>query len=468
MRLPPLGCVFFGLKLPLVFCERDLEESVKLVTSSIGSARLTLMHEIKQMLCVFEELELKAGNHQCNWSVSYQSHCVLLQCDQLSVCQNAGKQDIKDLLGEIVFGERETVLFHHQSYQQEKKRMVNAQVEQRNRENLFFSTTQAYRIRLRHLLAADSTSASNTTTTTVTASTTAVISTGTSTSVLTATSKTTTKASNASGSLQTTAMASTVFSPTLANVSASTSSNVTKLPITTENLGNNSFGSVLPPSPTSSSRLAAISEGGTQISETREFNAASTSRSTNLTSVGVGLKTPSPPLNTSTQQGARTSAALTPSVSPHSEKPTTVMLPKTSATPASLSELSSFQGSTKDAMVLTIGPTEEATTEHGMKSTSHIPSTKHTTTAPANTPGATTLSTAETQGTNSEYLLIAAEPLTQYLVDKSLLLAVLLFGTFFFITVIVLFIIQAYESYKKKDYTQVDYLINGMYVDSEM
>jgi len=27
---------------------------------------------------------------------------------------------------------------------------------------------------------------------------------------------------------------------------------------------------------------------------------------------------------------------------------------------------------------------------------------------------------------------------------------------------------QAYESYRKKDYTQVDYLINGMYVDSEM
>uniref|UniRef100_A0A8C8YR29 Uncharacterized protein n=1 Tax=Prolemur simus TaxID=1328070 RepID=A0A8C8YR29_PROSS len=26
----------------------------------------------------------------------------------------------------------------------------------------------------------------------------------------------------------------------------------------------------------------------------------------------------------------------------------------------------------------------------------------------------------------------------------------------------------AYESYKKKDYTQVDYLINGMYADSEM
>ncbi|XP_031464830.1 uncharacterized protein C11orf24 homolog isoform X1 [Phasianus colchicus] len=413
-----------------------------------------------------------SGNHQCNWSVSYQSHCVLLQCDRLSVCQNAGEQDIRDLLGEVVFGE--TLLFHHQSYQQEKKRSVNAQVEQRNRENLFFSTTQAYRIRLRRLLTAGSanagatTAASNSTTTAVTASTTTVVSTGTSMTVLTATSETTTNASNASGSLHTTAMPSTVFSPTPANVTASTSSNLTKLPITTENLGNSSFGSVLPPSSTSTSPLAAISEAGTQMSETQQFNPASTSRSSNLTSVGVELKTPSPPLNTSTQQDAQTSAALTPSVSPHSVKPTTVTLPITSKAPTSLSESSSFQGSTKGATVLTIGPTSEAMTEHGIKSTSHVPSIKHTTTAPANTPGTTALSTAETQGTNSEYILIAAEPLTQYLVDKSLLLAVLLFGTFFLITVIVLFLMQAYESYKKKDYTQVDYLINGMYVDSEM
>lgn len=149
-------------------------------------------------------------------------------------------------------------------------------------------------------------------------------------------------------------------------------------------------------------------------------------------------------------------------------KPTAVTLPKTSKASTFLSESSSFQGSTKGATVLTIGPTSEAMTEHGIRSTSHVPSTKRTTTAPANSPGTTALSIAETQGTNSEYLLIAAEPLTQYLVDKSLLLAVLLFGTFFLITVIVLFLMQAYESYKKKDYTQVDYLINGMYVDSEM
>lgn len=53
-------------------------------------------------------------------------------------------------------------------------------------------------------------------------------------------------------------------------------------------------------------------------------------------------------------------------------------------------------------------------------------------------------------------------------VDVSLLLAVLLFGVLFFVTIVILFAIQAYDSYKKKDYTQVDYLINGMYADSEM
>lgn len=38
------------------------------------------------------------GTHLCNWSVPYQNHCILLQCHQLSVCQNAGEEDLKDLL----------------------------------------------------------------------------------------------------------------------------------------------------------------------------------------------------------------------------------------------------------------------------------------------------------------------------------------------------------------------------------
>ncbi|XP_058382196.1 uncharacterized protein C11orf24 homolog [Diceros bicornis minor] len=70
--------------------------------------------------------------------------------------------------------------------------------------------------------------------------------------------------------------------------------------------------------------------------------------------------------------------------------------------------------------------------------------------------------------TQGQYLVVSTEPLTLSLVNKSLLLAVLLLGVTLFITVLVLFALQAYESYKKKDYTQVDYLINGMYADSEM
>ncbi|XP_032138485.1 uncharacterized protein C11orf24 homolog isoform X2 [Sapajus apella] len=70
--------------------------------------------------------------------------------------------------------------------------------------------------------------------------------------------------------------------------------------------------------------------------------------------------------------------------------------------------------------------------------------------------------------TQGQYLVVTTEPLTQAVVDKTFLLVVLLLGVTLFITVLVLFALQAYESYRKKDYTQVDYLINGMYADSEM
>ncbi|KAK6318403.1 hypothetical protein J4Q44_G00116940 [Coregonus suidteri] len=72
-------------------------------------------------------------------------------------------------------------------------------------------------------------------------------------------------------------------------------------------------------------------------------------------------------------------------------------------------------------------------------------------------------------GTNTNRAIIdvvAGEILTRQLVDTSALLAVLLFGLLFFLVTVVLFLTQAYKSYRRKDYTQVDYLINGMYSDS--
>ncbi|KAF1550987.1 UNVERIFIED_CONTAM: hypothetical protein FQV15_0013156, partial [Eudyptes pachyrhynchus] len=168
-----------------------------------------------------------SGNHHCNWSVPYQNRCILLQCHQLSMCQNAGEQDIKDLLGEIVGGKRETVLFHHQSYPQKKERMVNARVDRHNVENLFSSAAQTHKIHLRHLLQVESenvitnarkTITSNATTTTATAVTTNV----TNATVLTTAYETTAKASNATGDFGrlAEAMSTTASSPTSSSIPA--------------------------------------------------------------------------------------------------------------------------------------------------------------------------------------------------------------------------------------------------------
>ncbi|KAM6358474.1 uncharacterized protein C11orf24 homolog isoform 2-T8 [Alca torda] len=414
----------------------------------------------------------QAGNHRCNWSVPYQNHCILLRCHQLSVCQNAGEEGIKDLLGEIVSGKRETVLFHHQGYPQKKERMANARLDRHNMENLFSSTARTRKIHLRHLLENEDVATNATTETTTTATTatettitvttttattatettitvttttattatemtttaTAVTTNGTNTTVLPTAYETTANGSNAPGGSHplAEAMSSNASAPTYGNISASMSSPVTKLVTTTEKSRNSSSVSVL--SLSSSAPLSVISEANTQMRPKEQFNPQTTSssppRSSSPTTVGAGPRTLNRSLTTLIPQDAGTSSTA----------------------------------STR-AMVLTTASTAVTTTAHWIKSTPHIFST---TTAQADAPKTTASGLAETQDRDNEYLLIAAEPLTQYLVDKSLLLAVLLVGTFFFITVIVLFLMQAYESYKKKDYTQVDYLINGMYVDSEM
>lgn len=428
-----------------------------------------------------------SGNHHCSWSVPYQNYCILLQCHQLSVCQNAGEQDIKDLLGEIAAGKRETILFHHQSYPQKKRRIVNAHVDRNNVENLSSLPAQTRKIHSRHLLEAESgnittnarkTFASNATTTIATTTTATDITTNViNASVLTSAYETTAKASTTHGvpSHLAIAMSSAVSSPTSGNIFASTSSHVTKRVTTTEKSGNSSSVSVL----SATSALLTVTSG-TPMPQTEQFNPAITTTSTPHSSSpaasGAGLKTLSTtpatliPPDVGTSAATSTHAmAVTPLESSHSANPLPITLPnldsEASTTTTSLSKSTSHMGSTRSATVLTTANIAETVTGHGIKSTAHIFSTA---TVPADAPKATVSGLAETQDMDNEYLLIAAEPLTQYLVDKSLLLAVLLVGTFFFITVIVLFLMQAYESYKKKDYTQVDYLINGMYVDSEM
>ncbi|XP_027016740.2 cell wall integrity and stress response component 3 [Tachysurus fulvidraco] len=60
----------------------------------------------------------------------------------------------------------------------------------------------------------------------------------------------------------------------------------------------------------------------------------------------------------------------------------------------------------------------------------------------------------------------AGGELKSHFINTNSLIAVLIFGLLFFIVTVLLFLRHAYESYKRRGYTQMDYLINGMYSDS--
>lgn len=141
------------------------------------------------------------------------------------------------------------------------------------------------------------------------------------------------------------------------------------------------------------------------------------------------------------------------------EKPTasTVPVPPPSPTP----EVEATPPTTQPRP---LSPTREAGGPGTLQTPEQV-KTKTTPGAASTGPTPTDMCPLSTQG---QYLVVTTEPVTPSLVNKTFLLAVLVLGVTLFVTVLVLFALQAYESYKKKDYTQVDYLINGMYADSEM
>ncbi|XP_064019169.1 uncharacterized protein C11orf24 homolog isoform X2 [Pogoniulus pusillus] len=412
-----------------------------------------------------------SGTHPCNWSVPYQNHCILLQCHQLSVCQNAGEEDLKDLLAGVVRGRRDTALFHHQHWEG----AGDAEGDPRQVFSLAASPAWAPKGHLRHLLeteskdgttnasrtiattaAASSTTAAASSTTSTTAASTTAASTTTATvtnaSVFSTTYGTTAKAPSTSGGSHpaeaTTVAASSSTSANNSNQSASSSSHATEPGLTVENSGHTS-----PASASSSSSAAppVPSEAPAGILHPTAAAAAPSTMVTTLSSEGARIP-PTAPMALG-PQGRTQPANPLPG--------TTVLSPEAAAATTSSGKAAAPLGWTGVAESSPPASPAGATTAHGLESAS-LPA------SPADASKTTASGLADTQDTDSDYLLVAAEPLTQYLVDRSSLLAVLLVGTGFFITVLGLFLMQAYESYKKKDYTQVDYLINGMYVDSEM
>ncbi|XP_061263215.1 uncharacterized protein C11orf24 homolog [Bos javanicus] len=159
------------------------------------------------------------------------------------------------------------------------------------------------------------------------------------------------------------------------------------------------------------------------------------------TTMGITTKAPEPTVSTA--------AASTPHTSPAPTVEATT--PTTRPSPATSTPGAAGPGTTQ-----TPEQTEPAATPG--------------TTSPGPTPGDSKVPPTDScqPSTQGRYLVVSSEPLALSSVNRSFLLAVLLLGVTLFITVLILFALQAYESYRKKDYTQVDYLINGMYADSEM
>ncbi|XP_048829532.1 uncharacterized protein C11orf24 [Brienomyrus brachyistius] len=180
--------------------------------------------------------------------------------------------------------------------------------------------------------------------------------------------------------------------------------------------------------------------------------------------------TTGPPLVTTGTMNSSTTTVANITAKPPTVTPITLM-----AKPSETTSLATIPIPTKSLKMPTTTikePTKlvETTTVNGVPSPTSpmTPSTQATsrvlthpaTSQPKSSPG------KDVRGPNKAILDITASSLTRQVVDTSTLLAVLIFGLLFFVVSVILFLTQAYESYKKKDYTQVDYLINGMYSDS--
>nr|XP_015193508.1 PREDICTED: uncharacterized protein C11orf24 homolog [Lepisosteus oculatus] len=160
-----------------------------------------------------------------------------------------------------------------------------------------------------------------------------------------------------------------------------------------------------------------------------------------------------------------TTAAQTPQGEARSSPASASETTKMTAVTTAATTTATTTAKTKEAPVAaTVKASIPQSTTHSAASTSQPRHVSESLPGNMSTSRKTTMGNGEI--TDKGLLGIAAGPLTRQLVDTSSLLAVFLFGLLFFLVTVVLFLTQAYESYKKKDYTQVDYLINGMYSDS--
>ncbi|XP_004759615.1 uncharacterized protein C11orf24 homolog [Mustela putorius furo] len=218
------------------------------------------------------------------------------------------------------------------------------------------------------------------------------------------------------------------------------------------------------PTATSGSQVLNVSTQAPAVQASTGWPTADTARGPTPTL----SSTASEPTRPSVTPVATTAGTTTTA---HAQEPTTSSapspVPPTSPTPKGEATSPTTRLSPAPSTPGAAGPGTARTPEHVP------PETPPGTASSAPTPGApgstkmsaTDLCPLSTQG---QYVVVTTRPLSPSLVNKGFLLAALFLGVALFVVVVVLLALQAYESYRKKEYTQVDYLINGMYADSEM
>uniref|UniRef100_A0A8D1S8L6 Uncharacterized protein n=1 Tax=Sus scrofa TaxID=9823 RepID=A0A8D1S8L6_PIG len=252
----------------------------------------------------------------------------------------------------------------------------------------------------------------------------------------------------------------------------------------------------MPPTPATGAQTSAVtpaSASGPTDTHSPPTHTPSHSTASPVTpsSQALNVSTRGPTIQTPLAQTvADTASGPTPTLSNTTSEPTTPSLASVPTTVGTTTKTSEPAASTAPASHTSLVPKVESpalTTRPGPPASTPgatgpgttqapeqpepepMPGTASTGPPPGSSGGSKAPATDPCQlSTQGRYLVVSSEPLALASVNRSFLLAVLLLGVTLFVLVLALFALQAYESYKKKDYTQVDYLINGMYADAEM
>ncbi|XP_051975692.1 uncharacterized protein C11orf24 [Xyrauchen texanus] len=238
-----------------------------------------------------------------------------------------------------------------------------------------------------------------------------------------------------------------------ANISASSTSALTNLP----SIQNQSTTIV-----TIKLQTTASDQAFTEPADSPAFAIPATipTRTATTTTNATKTSTTTKPPTTTTKPSITSNITTTPTVA---QTPKQLPLPSGTKTSASVSPLvPTIPPSATSTKLPQLPPVPTSSEDKP------LPATPTTSTSP--TVVASTLPKDIPKGdqdrTDKAIVEVAGDLLTSHLFNTSSLLAVLLFGVILFVVTVALFLKQKYDSYRRKDYTQVDYLINGMYSDS--